>query len=152
MMKRQLAAFFACALAAVMAWAAGPMPDTIDVTFDMPVIVNRITLPPGQYEFQRANDTTPAYFKIFNSKGEELGMTGLSEREAVGTASAMSTVNQSEVVVDEVNGKFYLDTIYIRGMNKGFQFQQADELRSELDNAHQQGKVKHIPITLKSRQ
>jgi hypothetical protein len=138
-------------LFAAMAFAAGPMPDTINVTFPFPVVVNNLTLPPGSYQFKRANDNMPAYFKIFNSDGKELGMTTLSNREEVGTAGAMDVANKDEVVVDEVGGKYYLDSLFIQGNNRGFRFTQADALRSQLEQANQRGNTKNIPVRLSAR-
>jgi hypothetical protein len=61
------------------------MPDTIKVTFPFPVVVWEITLPPGSYEFKRENHTMPAYFRIYNAEGKQLGMTTLANRQEVGT-------------------------------------------------------------------
>jgi hypothetical protein len=135
-------------LAASWLWAAGPMPDTLRVTFPFPVIVNSMTLPPGTYEFRRANETMPASYTIFDSNGKQLGFTTLARREEVGSAAATDVANRDEVVVDEIGGKYYLDTLYLQGENMGYRFLQADTMQAQVERAAKENKGQRIPIVV----
>jgi hypothetical protein len=128
------------------AWAAGPMPDTIKVTFPFPVVVGEITLPPGSYEFKRENNTMPAYFRIYNAEGKQLGLTTLANRQEVGSYSPSDVAQRDEVVVDEINGKYYLDTFYMQGEKRGFRFTQADVLKRDMQKASDTGRNQRIPV------
>ena len=123
-------------LATAMAWAAGPMPDTFFVHFNDPVVVSSsLTLQPGNYKFQRmTNPTDPAVFTIINAdNGKTIGTTLSGDlAQNSGVEAVMNT--KGEVILDQVNGRDYLDSVRLQGMAHSFMFQQPDNARSQLNN------------------
>ena len=148
--KFQLA-ILAFAILTSVAWAAGPIPDTINVTFPFPVIVNNMTLPPGSYQFVRDSDLIPTTFRIYDSNGKLLGMTTLARREQYGTDASNEVPDKDYVVVDEIDGKHYLDTMYLAGEKRAFRFQQADALQSQIERAAKENKGQQIAIVVSRR-
>lgn len=151
MTKRISGVLGACLLMAVFAFAKGPMPDSINVTFPFPVVVNHMTLAPGTYEFQRNNSVTPAVFTVVSSDNKTLGTTTLGLREEVGTASATDVAQSSYVVVDEIGGQHYLDALFMQGQNRGFRFSQAEQIRNKVEQAGNSVKQTKVPVTLRTR-
>jgi len=119
-------------LATVMAWAAGPMPDTFFVHFTDPVVVSSsLTLMPGNYKFQRmTNPTDPAIFTIINGDtGKTIGTT-LSGDLAPNMGTHLN--HHGYVAIDQLNGKYYLDSVRLQGMGNEFLFQQPNDVRGQL--------------------
>ena len=124
-------------LLGVLAWAAGPMPDTFFVHFTDPVVVNKdLTLPPGDYKFQRiVRPTDPAVFTIIDTDHNKvIGTTGPAEL----ASRADSYIHDKTVVVlDQVEGKNYLDAASLQGFGHTFVFQVPPDVR---ETAVKQGK------------
>ena len=125
-------------LGAVLAWAAGPMPDSFAVHFADPVVVsNSLTLQPGNYRFKRiTRPTDPAVFTIMNAdSGKVIGNTPTAILNPNGpgpsSAGSVNTVEKGYLLIDQYDGKSYLDTVYLQGMGHGFMFNQPSEARSQ---------------------
>ena len=124
-------------LLGVLAWAAGPMPDTFFVHFADPVVVHKdLTLPPGNYKFQRiVKPTDPAVFTIIDTDHNKVvGITG----PAVLASRADDYIHdKTVVVVDQVDGKNYLDSANLQGFGHTFLFYVPSDIR---EAAMKQGK------------
>ena len=151
MKAKLLLAILALAILTNVAWAAGAMPDTVNVTFPFPVIVNNMSLPPGSYQFVRDNEIIPTTFRIYDSNGKLLGETTVARREQYGTYAPDEVPDKDYVVVDEIDGKYYLDTMYLSGDKRALRFQQADQLQSQIERAAKEHKGKQIGIVVSRR-
>ncbi len=135
-MRRWLLGIGSLLLAGAISWAAGPMPDTFFVHFnDQVVVSSKLTLPPGNYKFQRiTRPTDPAVFTITSGDtGKTLGTTTSATLAQNGGMEPVMS-NNGFVVLDQVNGTYYLDSVQMQGMGHGFMFQQPDNARSQVQN------------------
>jgi hypothetical protein len=137
MMRRNWLLCIGVLVVGTLAWAAGPMPDTFFVHFNDPVIVsNQLTLSPGNYKFQRiTHPTDPAVFTIINGdNGKVLGTTPPATLAQNGENGNIDVkINEKgTVILDQVDGKDYLDTAYLQGMGHGFMFQQPSSIRDKV--------------------
>jgi len=134
-MRKWFLGFGSFILAAAMAWAAGPMPDTFFVHFTDPVVISsQLTLPPGNYKFQRiTKPTDPAVFTVINGDtGKVIGTTPPADITQNGEDARMN--QHGFLVVDQLNGKDYLDSVHMQGTAHGFMFQQANDIRGRLES------------------
>lgn len=135
-MRNLLLAIGTLVLGTTVAFAAGPMPDTFFVHFNDPVVISStLTLPPGNYKFQRiTHPTDPAVFTITN--GDTRQVVGTTPSADVAEGKQDFEHPKSGVIVDQVNGKDYLDSVSLQGTNDHFVFPVASNIR---DQAKSQG-------------
>lgn len=141
-MRKILLAIAVFVLTSAMAWAAGPMPDTLFVHFTDPVVVSQsLTLNPGNYKFQRlSKPTDPAVFTIIDAdNGKVIGTTPPADLAQRGGGADVAA--KGYVILDQVDGKDYLDTAYLQGLAHGFMFQQPSNIRQMATSRGTQIKV-----------
>jgi len=132
-MRNFLTAIMILVLGAMLAWGAGAMPDTLFVHFPDEVVVSaKLTLPAGNYKFQRiTNPTDPAVFTIIN--GDNHQVIGTTPSADLAESKQEQLHADSSVLIDEVDGKNYLDSMTMGGKGSSFIFRVPADVRKEAE-------------------
>ena len=108
------------------AWSVNTYP-RIEVNFQHPVIVNSETLAHGQYVFEQVQSKgNVPVFRVIDVRGNNLTLTSIAftARALRATFSYLQpAATGTEVVLDEIGGKYYLHRIWIKGRTRGWEFQ-----------------------------
>ena len=126
--------FLAVMFLAVVAWAALMYPK-VKVDFNHPVNVGTETLPAGHYTFQqvRGKSDIPV-FTVTKPDGTNITLTAVAI-SARAPMSASSTTppaaQQTDVVLQKINGTYYLDKIWIAGRTRGWAFDIPESVKSQ---------------------
>ena len=132
--------FVTAVVFATMAWAE--MRPRINVDFVHAVNVGTETLPAGHYTFQQVDtkDNAPI-FRVMKPDGTNVTLTaiGMSARVPMSASNASPPVaSDTDIVLQKINGTYYLDKIWIAGHTHGWAFDIPDSVRSQAREMQQE--------------
>jgi len=113
-------------LAMAPVFAQGPLYDTVKVNLPYTVTVGEKTLPPGEYTIRQFNDsgTNSRILQIFSDKGMKFETTAMTI-----PALDPNTARDTQVILDNVDNKYYMSKIWIQGKDYGYEFPLPRELK-----------------------
>lgn len=138
-MKTRILTFasFVVAFAGLTAPAFGQLGQTVMASIPFPFLVQGKQLAAGNYSFQQ-DESNPSVLAIRNQDGagQQLVLTE--------SAQMMNTPNQSELVFDKIDGRYFLSQMWISGNNLGFQIpEQKAETRLKKEYAADRSNIQH---------
>jgi hypothetical protein len=108
------------------------------VTFDNPVHVgNDHVLRPGTYIFHLVEDQTDRpVFRVQTPEGKNLTFTSdvFSARKSSSIPAAGEIPSTTRVMLENVDGTYYLHRISLGGQNRGFEFELPENVQSKVNN------------------
>lgn len=102
------------------------------VDFQHSVDVGPTVLQPGHHIFQQMDDQMPEpVFAISDQNGHNITLSAMAISDVHGNAGALNDVpRKTRVVLQKIDGKYYLDKIWIQGRVRGWQFAIPDNIQS----------------------
>jgi len=113
-------------LAMAPVFAQGPLYDTVKVNLPYTVTVGERTLPPGEYTIKQFNDsgTNSRILLIYSDNGMKFETTAMTI-----PALDPNTARDTQVILDNVDNKYYMSKIWIQGKDYGYEFPLPRELK-----------------------
>lgn len=119
--KIAVATVFVTALA-----LAAVMYPEINVDFQHPVNVGTETLGAGHYTFRQVpTRTNTPVFRVEKPDGTNVALTAIAisaKTPPNSTSNMPAAAQNSEIVLQKVNGTYYLDKIWVQGRARGWEF------------------------------
>ena len=110
-------------LASAMRLAAQPMQKTVKVTLAQPVVIGDETLAPGEYTFKEVSPKTVQVFSEDKMRAEAAVIT-------IDTEGKQPSKDTKLILYKfPGNDNFYIDKMWIQGLNTGFEFPVPDKFK-----------------------
>jgi len=126
-----------CALGSVLALGQGSNVKII-ATFDHPVHVGQgQVLQPGQYTFFIEQDQTDRpVFRVQSPEGKNLTLTSSTfDARSLGQPVSSDDSARSSILLENVNGGYYLHRVTLRGQDRGFQFTLPENVKDKVNES-----------------
>ena len=96
-------------------------------------------LAPGQYTFDMVSDQTDRdIFRVRDRNGKDVTLSGVSfDSRKLGQATTSSLPKGTAVVLENVNGTYYLHKIWMSGENRGFEFALPADVKDKVNDSTQ---------------
>jgi hypothetical protein len=94
-------------------------------------------LQPGQYTFDMLSDQTDRdTFRVRGQDGKDITLSSVSfDSRKMGVPTAGALPDHTAVVLENVDGTYYLHEIMMQGENRGFQFPLPDEVKGKVNDS-----------------
>jgi hypothetical protein len=143
---------------AVSAWGSTMYP-RIKADFQHPVVINAETFPPGHYVFQqiRGPGDRPV-FRVMDPQGKNLTLTSVAIKVRAPQRAAdysPPAAQDTEVILQNIGGKYYLHRIWIQGRTRGWEFEIPDSVKSQVAEMNEEavsGTYDETPDVAQNRQ
>ena len=106
------------------------------------MIVNSQTLDPGHYVFQEVRGPAgPQVFRVTDSQGKAVTLTSIAIKTRVSSQTssvAPPVAKDTEVVLQDIGGKYYLHKIWIQGRSRGWEFSIPDNVTAQVSEMNEE--------------
>lgn len=121
-------------VAAVSAFALAAGRDKVKVQFEHPVHVNNQVLPPGHYTIEEmgGKENNNNILEIYTDGGQKFETSFMT----IDAMKRNPPPKETKVVLERIGHDYYLDKIWIKGKQFGYQVPLSEQAKSQTNNMH----------------